>query len=453
MWHHVKTLYKCGKCQAACLSINELHVHMANAHKGIFEKQTYKLCTLCSDTLITLPNIATHIKQHAFGRQCLIYVYQCSTCKRVFHSKTVLSTHIDLCKRQMPQLKQNKLKMTQQYVAIKSPLVSKLNGISPNLVRLPIQSNKSFKVLNILDAARKSVFQRTILPKSLLKPTVQIIPSIVRDQTTLPRTFLNASRIVTPSTTSSTCNTTLETKETFETKIIMNVPPEVSLNTESAPTSTKETDESQVFFPALSNGSEILEKDPLSLDDVSGTENPSSVVKQENNVCENCGQAFNPSGDITELPLCCAACTSTALRKDLDDSTTQKRPLNGSVLSTVIKSPTATFNNPRSKLWRVKPLQGPQKNHLFLEHTIRDFDSYVAEKDCVIPELSSDDMSDDESDTSQSESDSGINVESENLQENKCRVCKEMFDSDLELKQHFRTHGMAFLRMTQQGKK
>nr|CAD7585945.1 unnamed protein product [Timema genevievae] len=577
--HHVKTVYKCEKCQVACLSINELRVHMANAHKGLFEKQTYKLCTLCPDKLISVPNIATHIKRHAFGRQCLIYVYQCSTCKRVFHSKTVLSTHIDVCKRQMAQLKQNKLKMTQQYVAIKNPLVSRFNGISPNLVRLPIQSNKSFKVLNILDAARKSVFQSTILPKSLLKPTGQIIPSIVREQTILPKTLLNASVNVTPSTASGTCNTPLKTRETFESKIIMNVSPEVSLNTESTPTTTtEETDESQVFFPVLSNGSEILEKDPLSLDDVSGTENPSSVVKQENNVCENCGQEFKPSGDITELPLRCSACTSTALHKDLDDSTTQKRPLNGSVLSTFTKSPTTASNNSRNKLWRVKPLQGPQKvssqnvelekqhetaqvnvqksekgrmititkrrrewaperptkarkkntpklkpeitpftsginvkadsvkesssklicsvcnflcedvtkfrghildhrtqysqsshqcmecgkcfvakssfkNHLFLEHTIRDFDSYVAEIDCVIPELSSDDMSDDELDTSQSDSDTDINVESENLQENKCRVCKEMFDSDLELKQHFRTHGMAFLRMTQQGKK
>nr|CAD7453072.1 unnamed protein product [Timema tahoe] len=696
--HHVKTVYKCEKCQVACLSINELRVHMANAHKGLFEKQTYKLCTLCPDKLISVPNIATHIKRHAFGRQWLIYVYQCSTCKRVFHSKTVLSTHIDVCKRQMAQLKQNKLKMAQQYVAIKNPLVSRFNGISPNLVRLPIQSNKSFKVLNILDAARKSVFQSTILPKSLLKPTVQIIPSIVREQTILPKTMLNASVNVTPSTAPSTCNTPMKTKETFESKIIMNVSPEVSLNTESTPTTTtEETDESQVFFPALSNESEILEKDPLSLDDVSGTENPSSFVKQENNVCENCGQEFNPSGDITELPLRCAACTSTALHKDLDDSTTQKKPLNGSVLSTFIKSPTTASNNPRNKLWRVKPLQGPQKvgcsvchesvelhlftkhfaqyhslypnkpvkvikrnknrafksnpsieskhskgeetqfakdetlsknhtrtnmlsqtldkdvqistvlsqnvelakqhvktnkidqtpkkdvkifsqvssqnvelekqhetaqvnvqksekgrkititkrrrewaperptkarkkntpklkpeitpftsginvkadsvkesssklicsvcnflcedvtkfrghildhrtqysqsshqcmecgkcfvakssfkNHLFLEHTIRDFDSYVAEIDCIIPELSSDDMSDDELDTSQSESDTDINVESENLQENKCRVCKEMFDSDLELKQHFRTHGMAFLRMTRQGKK
>nr|CAD7438033.1 unnamed protein product [Timema bartmani] len=440
--HHVKTVYKCEKCQVACLSINELRVHMANAHKGLFEKQTYKLCTLCPDKLISVPNIATHIKRHAFGRQCLIYVYQCSTCKRVFHSKTVLSTHIDVCKRQMAQLKQNKLKMAQQYVAIKNPLVSRFNGISPNLVRLPIQSNKSFKVLNILDAARKSVFQSTILPKSLLKPTVQIIPSIVREQTILPKTMLNASVNVTPSTAPSTCNTPMKTKETFESKIIMNVSPEVSLNTESTPTTTtEETDESQVFFPALSNESEILEKDPLSLDDVSGTENPSSVLKQENNVCENCGQEFNPSGDITELPLRCAACTSTALHKDLDDPTTQKKPLNGSVLSTFIKSPTTASNNPRNKLWRVKPLQGPQKsshqcmecgkcfvakssfkNHLFLEHTIRDFDSYVAEIDCIIPELSSDDMSDDELDTSQSESDTDINVESENLQENKCRV-------------------------------
>ncbi|PSN29432.1 hypothetical protein C0J52_26167, partial [Blattella germanica] len=83
--------------------------------------------------------------------------------------------------------------------------------------------------------------------------------------------------------------------------------------------------------------------------------------------------------------------------------------------------------------------------HLFISHRIKDMEAYLEQNNCY--------------NSSNSDKFEEITIECtpqeekmpEDLLENQCRVCKEIFETQFELNKHFRTHGMAFLLMKKKG--
>ena len=82
------------------------------------------------------------------------------------------------------------------------------------------------------------------------------------------------------------------------------------------------------------------------------------------------------------------------------------------------------------------------QKHLFIVHKVKDFDDYVRRMKIELPQ-----ESDDEGGT---QNGGGADVKEEEEEEDEssldCRVCKKSFESKYRLRQHMRSHGMAFLR-------
>ncbi|KAK7792007.1 hypothetical protein R5R35_003470, partial [Gryllus longicercus] len=84
------------------------------------------------------------------------------------------------------------------------------------------------------------------------------------------------------------------------------------------------------------------------------------------------------------------------------------------------------------------------QKHLFISHKIKDVDKYIKDHELCHqkPKRETRSQSDDPGSPGADDA--------EDLEENQCRVCKNKFETAVQLNKHFRTHGMAFLLMKQQ---
>ncbi|XP_034241190.1 zinc finger protein 687a-like [Thrips palmi] len=433
---HVRSVYRCHLCGISDRSVEDFNTHRITEHNlpelnylaGTAASCTVTECDLCPSTLINEASVEDHASFHTTYHKNVLTIFQCAPCERKFASKALIVDHLPSCQGSKDSACNNNV------IEGDWPEVPEFtnSGPSDKLIQrasvtsefTPTSESDGLKNVSLIQPSKWSPIndtksQETCEEDSEVKLDIPVSPTNVQ-----------------PSKKSVVCKICKKVvchgadkaliKRHFSSEHF-----DIYMNAIHREVNGQLTNPAEDYV--MKSDQEIVDsflKSFTNKDNVPKIRSKKRNVKKtttkitKGNAPEKFGsraQKVGPQKNVKK----CYKCSFTS--KDL-------RTFRSHII--LHKSNASELQCPECGLcFIVRP---PLEKHLIARHGIKNVGKY----------LSDNGFEDHESELELSDNeDQLINVESDSevLQENQCKVCKEIFESNMLLEKHFRTHGGAFL--------
>ncbi|XP_046662079.1 zinc finger protein 532-like [Homalodisca vitripennis] len=433
---HSRCIFKCKLCPVAFFNSPSLDKHIQTSHPDEMDlRMDYRQCSMCPKKLVPMDKFVEHVQEHTKNNNVLIYGYKCPLCSVVFANKMAFIIH------QLKEKKDKEQKEGKKPRSVKSMPTKNVSDSNSELEDEPEIIRKYPEINFNGSAAEKDPLsledwecsqeftvkeKREELCIVCKKNSVVLLPNIdLNDQS------LCCKQCVKPLDIDSAVNSNhLQLNNRNVTKTYVS---NSQKNHIFNPIKRKRSAQKTIKRSASCDEVKMSHKKArTSVDNISKDYSPESEssmelfsdtapVRKKSRKKTNkekfgaAGQTHIQGQVITSKSpneLVCSKCEFVADTREtfLKHITTHRTDPN-------------TFQCFECGLCFV--VLPSLERHLQMHHGIKDVDSYTRKNSSSLPQKV-------------------VSLE-EDVDDNQCRVCNEIFDSGSSLEKHFRTHGMAFM--------
>lgn len=447
MFTHSRDIYRCTLCPVAFFNKDSLNKHLATIHPNKqIEGIDYKQCSLCPKKLVPSDNFVSHVQDHTKNNSVLMYGYKCPQCLMVFANKMAFIIHqikekkgLEEEKDTIASTKSKSTLDTSRSEPQEANMLSDSNSDleeEPVIVRKYIEPDDSFPAEkdplsldgwehtqgHLVNEKREElcIVCKTnavvILPG--IDPNVQ---SLCCKQCVKPLDFVDS--VSQSNKALVNCNNGIVRKFSNSTE---NGLDKTMKRKKTAPKVVQRSfscdDVSSFKKVRRSNEQDLIESDLASHNSLDMIKMKKKNRKKQNRdkipVCSKEQKHVQGQVVASKSPdeLVCAKCKFVAETREtfLEHITVHRT------------DPNAFQCLECGLCFVVLP---SLERHLQINHGIKDVNMYTKNNTSSLPE----------------KIESFEEEEEEETDDNQCRVCHKMFDSNSSLEKHFRSHGMAFM--------
>ncbi|XP_052123816.1 zinc finger protein 592-like isoform X2 [Frankliniella occidentalis] len=435
---HLQIFFVCHICGDKVDSLKQLNKHRLNKHKladVAQNSETANLCTRvvcdkCPDLNISLDMLQDHAASHTSDGKSVKTVYQCENCKIIFSSKTFMLNHKKDCppKGDINCTVVNQKSVSQELLvhAVSSPMHAVPRDVNDSVQILPQKPQPA-----LLPGNSSPGNEIDVSPNNCKKPQfskVNPLPNRSQDILVSDVGFSKPPESLEKKAVCKLCkkvvSVVLDTaalKEHFSTEHL-----DIFLN------AVHQEGNNRLSLQSVSTRSKeaVSEKDKKAVENFLICLRNNDFTMTETKIAKKKagkGLHFRKSscvGRTTQAKVSSFECYKCMFKSENSES------FKTHILSH--KSNPSDLQCPQCGLcFIVRP---PLEKHLIVGHGIKNVNKYL------IDHGFQDRTSDGEEDPVDVES-----LESEELQENQCTVCRQKFETAFMLQKHFRVHGGAFL--------
>uniref|UniRef100_A0A1B6M801 C2H2-type domain-containing protein n=1 Tax=Graphocephala atropunctata TaxID=36148 RepID=A0A1B6M801_9HEMI len=429
---HARDIFKCKLCPVAFFNSPSLDKHMQTNHPNETDLgMDYKQCSLCPKKLVPMDKFVEHVQEHTRHPSAMIYGYKCPMCSVVFANKMAFIIH-QLKEKKDKEQKERKATRTNK--AMQSKNLSDSNSEledEPEIIRKYPEMNDNSSAaekdpLSLEDWDCLQEFtvkeKREELCIVCKKNSVILLPNIdLNDQSLCCKQCVKPLDIDSAINSSSSPTNNRHMSKTHASNSAKNHIFNPIKRKRSVPKTIKR-----------SSSCDEAKKSRLSVDNSSkdhtfGSEGSGELCSEFSPVKKKSRKKPNREkfDQVDQTHIQGQVITS----KSQDELVCSKCEFVADVRETFLKHIIIHRTDPNTfqclecgLCFVVLP---SLERHLQMHHGIKDVSSYTKKNSSSLPQKIASVM--------------------EDTEDNKCRVCNEMFDSGLSLEKHFRTHGMAFM--------